>query len=351
MEKPGSGLICDEELFLLHYEIKNQEDHHFFISPYELELEVKVLRRKEASPERRNDGTGAENFSCVLHSYTFKDPSMNCTWMVGKKAPPDTQYFLYFQYFGSWTLPKGEERTCPHYLKNEHGIQVGCYFPNVTIDTYTFRFRVNGSSESSSVQPFTYDAFLYNYERLDPPHDITVNCPEQALFCTVQWKPPPNIRNVSYACYNYQIKDEITNTIMNVADGITSRNFTQGTKYILKLRTGGNDDCVITGKFGEWSKQIEFGTSPNQFPVIHLVLVALGTILIILLLVLICKRSHLWQNLTEPVPQPKNITWQLEKNMEKVWVDQMLPADENITVVEEMLRYALQVCLPDMKDT
>ncbi|XP_062983748.1 granulocyte-macrophage colony-stimulating factor receptor subunit alpha-like [Elgaria multicarinata webbii] len=272
------------------------------------------------------NGTNIEHFSCVVFSYTFKGPSMNCTWEVGSKAPPDTQYFLYFQYYKSRSSQEKEEKVCPYYISNEHRTHIGCYFPNVTVNQYSVHFRLNGSSTDSVIQPFTSKLQLYQHERLDPPHNITVNCPEPPLDCIVEWKPPPSSRKVHPHCFRYEIQ---------ILEGISSKKFSHGKKYILRFRTGGQH-CAITTEFGEWSERIEFGTDPSSFPTIHLVLVVLGTISIIVLLFLICKRSHIWQKLTGPVPQPKSIIWQCEKNMEKAWVNQIPTAEEKITVVEEM---------------
>ncbi|XP_063161108.1 interleukin-5 receptor subunit alpha-like [Candoia aspera] len=283
--------------------------------------------------EKGMNGTSIDNFSCFVHSYTFKTPTMNCLWNASKNAPPDTQYFLYLTYH------KAKENECPHYISNTLGRHVGCYFPNVTVNQYRVNVTVNGSSTESPIQPYSTKLLLYTTEQLQPPQNITVDY-KSPLYYVVRWEPPPSSRNVGSECFKFQIKDEIRNTTTNVPG--KTYNFSKPAKYILRIRTGGKSICAIAKPFSKWSKPIEFGTDPNPFPAVPLVFAILGTILIVVLLGLICKRNHIWQKLTDPVPQPKDIMWQCEKNMEK-WVSSVPIAGESITVVEEMTAISQKV--------
>ncbi|KAM6446371.1 interleukin-5 receptor subunit alpha-like isoform 1-T1 [Liasis olivaceus] len=277
--------------------------------------------------EKGMNGTSVENLSCFVRSYPFKAPTMNCTWNAGKNAPSDTQYFLYLAY------QKANENECPHYISHMSGRHAGCYFPVVTVNQYPATVTVNGSSTESPIQPYVESFRLFAKEQLQPPQNITVDY-KSPLYYIVQWKPPPSSRKVGSECFKFQIKDEIRNTIID-APNQTYFSCPKPAKYILRIRTGGESICSISKKYGEWSEPIEFGTEPNPFPTLHLIFSVLGTILIIVLLGLICKRKHIWQKLTDPVPQPKDIMWQCENNMEK-WVTPVPIAGESITVVEEM---------------
>uniref|UniRef100_A0A803T6H7 Fibronectin type-III domain-containing protein n=1 Tax=Anolis carolinensis TaxID=28377 RepID=A0A803T6H7_ANOCA len=255
------------------------------------------------------DRTSAQNFSCVVKSYTFKGPSMNCTWKAGKEAPKDTQYFLWLKY------NTDEEIECPHYISDKFGRHIGCYFLNVTVNGDRVDLTVNGSSEESPIQPSSHSPQPYLLEKLGPPRNITVNCEEQ-LYCTVKWKPPPSSLRVKPDCFRYQIKDEIRNTYQNITEQVSFKNYSKGVRQRLRIRTRKQITCPLTDEFGEWSEPIEFGTDPSPFPTMLFIFVLAGTIIISLALVLACKRSHAWKKIIAPVPQPKDILKQYEKNME-----------------------------------
>ncbi|XP_061482995.1 granulocyte-macrophage colony-stimulating factor receptor subunit alpha-like isoform X2 [Rhineura floridana] len=271
--------------------------------------------------EQGLEGTSAENFSCVV--YTVHISSMNCTWNAGRSAPKDTQCFLYLKYDN--IEHNGEEIECPHYISNNLGRHVGCHFPKVTVNKDKVTLRVTGSSKESPIQISDHEVRLYKYEKLAPPQDITVNCDEQPL-CKVEWKAPPSaIKAPHDYCFKYEIKKP---------KGETHECYPKGQKYILRLRAAGQY-CTIAVGWSDWSQPIEFGTDPNPFPALPLLLVAFGTILIILFLIFIYKRFHIWELLVVKVPQPKDILWQNE-NMENVWVDPIPAGDEKITVVEDI---------------
>ncbi|KAJ7319654.1 hypothetical protein JRQ81_019165 [Phrynocephalus forsythii] len=174
-------------------------------------------------------------------------------------------------------------------------------------------------------------------EKIGPPQNITVTCQEMP-YCTVRWKAPPTSRNVPNTCLKYQIKDEIRNTPDNVYAATTSKNYSNSVRYKLRIRTDNNSLCPVAKEFGEWSEPIEFGTDPPSFHLMHLILAGLATALGILLLFCICKRCLAWQNLHGPIPQPKDLYLQCEKNVGKAWMDLISTAapNENITVVEEV---------------
>ncbi|XP_013920555.1 PREDICTED: granulocyte-macrophage colony-stimulating factor receptor subunit alpha-like [Thamnophis sirtalis] len=277
--------------------------------------------------EKGMNGTSVENFDCILRSYTFKNPTMNCTWNAGKNTPPDTQYFMYLAY------NKATDNECPHYISNSSERHIGCYFPEVIANQYSVYITVNGSSRVSPIQSYVDTFRLHDKEQFRPPQNITVDY-SLPLYYRVQWEPPPNSRKHGSVCFVFQIKDERKNTIINVTE--KTYDFPKPSKYILRIRAFGDITCPISKKMnGEWSEPIEFGTDPDTFPTLPFVFAALGTIIIIVLLTLICKRNHIWEKLTDPVPQPKDIMWQHEKNVEK-WMTPVPIAGESITVIEEM---------------
>ncbi|XP_053161207.1 granulocyte-macrophage colony-stimulating factor receptor subunit alpha-like [Hemicordylus capensis] len=258
--------------------------------------------------------------------------SLNCTWKTGRHTSKDTQYFLYLQ------NRKGEQRECPYYTSNEDGQHVACHFPHVTINADKVALYLKVLINKSRTEFYNKtDVVLYEYERLGPPQNITVNCSSgHPSECRVQWMYPPHSRNLPSAalsgCFEYAIKDETRNTTT-----CTTKEYyicSGDVKHTLKLRARGGKYCPISKMSGEWSDPIVFGTEPNRFPTLPFVCAVLGTIITILLLVFLCKRYNIWQTLAAPIPQPKIILYQDEKNMEKAYLDPVATADEKITVFE-----------------
>ncbi|KAM8821121.1 granulocyte-macrophage colony-stimulating factor receptor subunit alpha-like [Eudromia elegans] len=99
-------------------------------------------------------GTAIKNFSCVIYNISL----MNCTWSVGRDAPGDTQYFLYWE-----NSREEEENQCELYVKDKNGRHIGCQFQNVTItDNKITYFIVNGSSKVSPIR--FYDEYISLYK-------------------------------------------------------------------------------------------------------------------------------------------------------------------------------------------
>ncbi|XP_054829353.1 granulocyte-macrophage colony-stimulating factor receptor subunit alpha-like [Eublepharis macularius] len=283
-------------------------------------------------PPEEMDGTAAENFSCVLSNVSF----LSCTWNAGRNAPEDVQYFLYQKY----SKNHGEQKTeCPHYIKNAFGRHIACHIPKISIDQVNniYYFKVNGSSNKSQIRYYDERLTLCSHEKLGAPQNIITNCSEPLLKCRIQWTPPQN--NYNCGIPSYEIKDETENT--TYYESSNYKDITVKEKHILQIRMRKTVNVPRTHLYGDWSEQIILDLPPKPIPpsIITLICVALGTILLILSLVFVCKRYHIWHKLTNPVPQPKNLFQQYSKNTEKEWVDSLPAAhepDEKITFIEEV---------------
>ncbi|XP_077199468.1 granulocyte-macrophage colony-stimulating factor receptor subunit alpha-like isoform X2 [Paroedura picta] len=284
-------------------------------------------------PPEEMDGTSVENFSCVLYNVS----SLNCTWNAGRNAPEDVQYFLYLKYREVSSGIDGKKRECPHYISNVLGRHIACHVPKITFESTEdiYYIYVNGSSQKSQIR--YYDALLKlcHHERIGPPQTITQNCSKLSSKCIVQWTPP--ITNEKCCCLCYEIKDETENTTESIHDNYKSFDVDQ--RHVVMIRSFKRSfDFTV---YSEWSEPIilDFLSQPNLFPTINLVLIAVGTILMILILAFLCKRYRIWHKLTLPVPQPKDLFQQYSKNMEKELVDPIPTVhepDEKITVIEEV---------------
>ncbi|XP_015278557.1 PREDICTED: granulocyte-macrophage colony-stimulating factor receptor subunit alpha-like [Gekko japonicus] len=282
-------------------------------------------------PPQETDGTSAENFSCVL----YNDSSVNCTWNAGRNAPADVQYFLYLKYNTEYSgKDREQKRECPHYINNTLGRHIACHIPKMNFDSNNdaYYFYVNGSSKKSHIR--YYDVLLKpcSHERLGPPQAITQNCSKLPSKCRIQWTPPLN--NEYCCCIRYEIKDEIKNTTELIT--YNYKDIDVDERHILRIRSLKNQYVN-----SEWSEPIVLDPPSQPIPssAIILIPVAVGTILIILILVFLCKRYRIWHKLTVPVPQPKDLFQQYSKNTEKEWMEPIPTAcepDEKITFIEEV---------------
>ncbi|KFQ94523.1 Granulocyte-macrophage colony-stimulating factor receptor subunit alpha, partial [Nipponia nippon] len=142
------------------------------------------------------NGSAIENFSCVIYNISL----MNCTWQAGRDAPGDTQYFLYWQ-----NSRDDDAMECELYIKDENGRNTGCRFKNVSIVTEKSYFLVNGSSKDSLIQFYDEYIQLYQFEKLMPPSNITVDCDEIKNDCIIQWQRPQISHSNKDGCFKYEI--------------------------------------------------------------------------------------------------------------------------------------------------
>ncbi|XP_014377103.2 granulocyte-macrophage colony-stimulating factor receptor subunit alpha-like [Alligator sinensis] len=286
------------------------------------------------------NGTSVENFSCMIYNLSF----MNCTWNAGRNAPKDTQYFLYQQFSKS-----KDEIECQHYIKDAHGRHTGCIFQQVDKHSEVY-FLVNGSSTESEIQ--FYDEYVepYKTEILPPPLNITVKCVEDPPRCIVQWKEPFKHNS----CLEYEINIQSKGNEVDPNKGskdppiivdqetYTFENFNVKKKYLLQIRAHSNA-CLLSEKWGEWSKPVEFGSEEYMSSLtITLIFIALGTILVVLFVCFLCKRYCNLKKIFSPVPQPRNkfnILLLDEQPMQKDYVDTEIKYESEeieIIAVEEM---------------
>uniref|UniRef100_A0A8C0JF93 Type I cytokine receptor cytokine-binding domain-containing protein n=1 Tax=Chelonoidis abingdonii TaxID=106734 RepID=A0A8C0JF93_CHEAB len=157
------------------------------------------------------NGTSVENFSCVIYNISF----MNCTWEVGRNAPEDTRYFLFWQY-----SKEEDEQECPHYIGDATGRHIACSFQDVKNIKNTVYFLVNGSSNESEIQFYDEYINLYEIEKLTPPLNITVSCSEDRAECRVRWKWPQisHLEGNGDGCFEYQIdiRNKKTNVMLHL---------------------------------------------------------------------------------------------------------------------------------------
>ncbi|XP_007450102.1 PREDICTED: interleukin-5 receptor subunit alpha [Lipotes vexillifer] len=263
------------------------------------------LRAPPGSP-----GTSIVNLTCTTNTkannYTHLRPyqvSLHCTWLVGKDAPEDTQYFLYYRY-GSWT------EECQEYSKDTLQRNIACWFPRTFINSKghdLLAVYVNGSSEEAVIKPFDELFALHAIDRVNPPAKVTAEIEGTCL--SIQWEKPVSAFPVH--CFDYEVKiyntrkgylqteKMTTNTFVSVIDGIS--------EYSIQVRAAVSSVCRAVGPSSEWSQPIYVGND-EQKPWTKWFLIAVTATICFILLIfsLICRICHLWTKVFPPVPAPKS---------------------------------------------
>ncbi|EHB09878.1 Interleukin-5 receptor subunit alpha [Heterocephalus glaber] len=205
--------------------------------------------------------TAAGNFTDLLKSYQV---SLHCTWLAGKDAPEDTQYFLYYRY-GPWT------EECQKYSKDTLNRNTACWFPRTFIHSKArdrLAVHVNGSSKHAAIKPFDQ---LFDTQAIDQPNPpMNVTAETEGSRLSIQWEKPVSafpIHCFDYEVkiYNtkgyYQVEKTTTNAFVSTTDGVS--------KYSIQVRAAVSTACRAMGLWSKWSQPIYVeqvscaGTSSN----------------------------------------------------------------------------------------
>ncbi|XP_059017530.1 interleukin-5 receptor subunit alpha [Mustela lutreola] len=255
-------------------------------------------------------GTSIVNLTCttttMLNNSNPLRPyqvSLYCTWLVGKDAPEDTQYFFYYRY-GSST------EECQEYRKDTLKRNIACWFPRTFIRSRgsdLLAVHANGSSQRAAIKPLDQLFALHAIDRINPPVNVTAEI--EGNYLSIQWEKP--ISAFPIHCFEYEVKiynarknyfqteKMTTNTFISITDDIS--------KYSIQVRAAVSSVCRQTGLWSEWSQTVYVGNDDQKPSTEWFLIVLVATICFILLIfTLICKIGHLWARLFPPVPAPKN---------------------------------------------
>ncbi|XP_058405813.1 interleukin-5 receptor subunit alpha [Diceros bicornis minor] len=304
------------------YETRNTESKRVTILHKGFSASVQTIPWSDPSPAASSwvsadlkappgsPGTSIVNLTCITNTaannYTHLRPyqvSLHCTWLVGKDAPEDTQYFLYYRY-GSWT------EECQEYGKDTLKRNIACWFPRTFINSKgrdSLAVHVNGSSQHAVIKPFDQLFALHAIDRVNPPVNITVEIEGTSL--SIQWEKPVSAFPVH--CFDYEVKiyntrkgyfqtEKMTaNAFISVIDDIS--------KYSIQVRAAVRSVCRAMGPWSEWSQPIYVGNDEQKPWTEWFLIVLIATICFLLLIFsLICRKCHLWTKLFPPVPAPKS---------------------------------------------
>ncbi|XP_008072691.1 interleukin-5 receptor subunit alpha [Carlito syrichta] len=255
-------------------------------------------------------GTSIVNLTCTTNTVADNgmhlrpyQVSLHCTWLVGKDAPEDTQYFLYYRY-GSCT------EECQDYNKDSLERNVACWFPRTFIHSKGrdwLAVYVNGSSKHATIKPFDQLFALHAIDQVNPPLNVTAEIEGTRL--SIQWEKPVSAFPIH--CFDYEVKiyntrngyfqteKMTTNAFISIIDDLS--------KYCIQVRAAVSSVCRETGLWSEWSQPIYVGND-EQKPLAEWFLIVLTATVCFVLLIfsLICRMCHLWAKLCPPVPAPKS---------------------------------------------
>ncbi|XP_034368336.1 interleukin-5 receptor subunit alpha [Arvicanthis niloticus] len=256
-----------------------------------------------------SSGTSVMNLTCttntVLSSHTHLRPyqvSLRCTWLAGKDAPEDTQYFLYYR-FGGWT------EECQEYSRDAMNRNTACWFPRTFINSKGFEqlaVHINGSSKHAAIKPFDQLFTPHAIDHVNPPMNVTVEIKNNSLY--IQWGKP--LSAFPGHCFNYELK------ICNTKNGCTQTEKLITNKFISKIddvstysiqvRAAVSSPCRMSGSWGKWSQPIYAGKERKPWVEWHLIVLPTAVCFVLLIFSLICRVCRLWTRLFPPVPAPKS---------------------------------------------
>ncbi|XP_032187620.1 interleukin-3 receptor subunit alpha isoform X3 [Mustela erminea] len=130
-----------------------------------------------------NPEAAARGLDCRVHDVDV----LTCSWDVGREAPQDIQYHLYWQ-----ELTTRREYECPNYEMDPRGKLVRCHFNDVSRLPKHLQILVRGTSQSAWIPCSDRTVELSEIEILNPPN-ITATCNKSYLM--MQWEACSHFNN------------------------------------------------------------------------------------------------------------------------------------------------------------
>ncbi|XP_044512759.1 interleukin-5 receptor subunit alpha [Gracilinanus agilis] len=199
-------------------------------------------------------GTSAVNLTCITNILQ-DNVSLFCTWFVGKNAPEDTQYFLFYRF-------DRHTKECQEYRKDLWKRNIACWFPETAIDRKgrgQLAVHVNGSSKQIAIKPLDQLFELHAIDQVNPPVNVSAKMEGNRLF--IQWEKP--VSNFPRKCFDYEVniynirKDYLWT--QKIQENSFSLIVDPTCKYSLQIRATVHSNCRKSGLWSEWSQSIYVG--------------------------------------------------------------------------------------------
>ncbi|XP_064429734.1 interleukin-3 receptor subunit alpha isoform X1 [Mirounga angustirostris] len=238
-----------------------------------------------------NPGAAAQRLDCWVHDVDF----LTCSWEVGREAPSDIQYRLYWQ-----ELRTHREQECPHYETDDRGKHVRCHFNDVSRFPKQLQILVRGTSHGASIPCVDRSVELSEIERLSSPN-ITATCNKS--YSMMEWKV------LSHVNLRFEYELQIQKGRNPAYTEKLQENFFQihnPGNYMARLKVKG----FFRNTWSEWSVPQYFvcdlGEDSQPPGWLLTALVLLGTLLVPGLVVVLCGRYSVLQKLFPPIPHMKD---------------------------------------------
>ncbi|XP_025229126.1 interleukin-3 receptor subunit alpha [Theropithecus gelada] len=233
---------------------------------------------------------GAENLTCWVHEVDF----LSCSWVVGPAAPADVQYDLYLNNPNSH-----EQHRCLHYKTDARGTRIGCRFDDIaglSRGSQSSHILVRGRSTAVSIPCTDKFVFFSQIGSLIMGSIMGHRIPYGSYH--ESWDPPqPWVMGASIRMQpvrTEQVRDTTSFQLPN-----------PGT-YTVQIRARE----TVYEFLSAWSTPQRFecdqeeGVSSRAWRTS--LLIALGTLLALLCVLLICRRYLVMQRLFPRIPHMKD---------------------------------------------
>ncbi|XP_072870012.1 interleukin-3 receptor subunit alpha isoform X2 [Chlorocebus sabaeus] len=237
---------------------------------------------------------GAENLTCWVHDVDF----LSCSWAAGPAAPADVQYDLYLN------NPNHEQHRCLHYKTDARGTQIGCRFEDIarlSRGSQSSHILVRGRSAAFSIPCTDKFVFFSEIETLTPPN-MTGECNETHSF--MHWEMRSHF-NRKFR-YQLRIQKRMQPVRTEQVRDTTSFQLPNPGTYTVQIRA----QETMYEFSSAWSTPQRFECEQKEGASLRAwrtsLLIALGTLLALLCVFLICRRYLVMQRLFPPIPHMKD---------------------------------------------
>uniref|UniRef100_A0A2I3SMI6 Type I cytokine receptor cytokine-binding domain-containing protein n=1 Tax=Pan troglodytes TaxID=9598 RepID=A0A2I3SMI6_PANTR len=203
---------------------------------------------------------GAENLTCWIHDVDF----LSCSWAVGPAAPADVQYDLYLN-----VANRRQQYECLHYKTDAQGTRIGCRFDDIS--------RLSSGSQSCHILVRGRSAAF-------------------GIPCTDKFVVFSQIGD-SYSIAHWYGK--MRSGILRLFYLYFHEPHTCPILLFFSTQVRDRTPCRTPPALGEWCDQEE-GANTRAWQTS--LLIALGTLLALVCVFLICRRYLLIQRLYPPHP-------------------------------------------------
>uniref|UniRef100_M3XQ63 Interleukin-3 receptor subunit alpha n=1 Tax=Mustela putorius furo TaxID=9669 RepID=M3XQ63_MUSPF len=260
------------------------------------------LHDAEGNPE-----AAARGLDCRVHDVDV----LTCSWDVGREAPRDIQYHLYWQ-----ELRTRREYECPNYEMDPRGKLVRCHFNDVSRLPKHLQILVRGTSQSAWIpcSDRTVELSEIVLEILNPPN-ITATCNKSYLM--MEWE----------ACSHFNNRFEYELQLQKGSDPAYTEKLQEKffelhnpKNYVVRLRAKG----FYRKSWSEWSApqsfECDLGEDSPRPDWLLAALVLLATLLVLGLVIALCGRYSVLQKIFPPIPHMKDpITDNLQNSKLVAW--------------------------------